>query len=331
MIQKFGELQHLHLELSSKCNARCPRCPRNFYGFPYPDDFEQVNIDLQQLKELIPLDTLAGIKEILINGNYGDFVMNTQALDIVAWLSDNQAPGGIIKISTNGSARDRKFWASLASISNVEVWFCIDGLRDTHHLYRQDTDFDTILDNASEFIRCGGRARWHYTIFPHNQHQVDRARDLAQSLGFSDFETRVNRRFDGPVYDRNGRKVFVIGPRDPGELPESVDIQYVKSIKPTWKPQERTDINCEAAQQKSAYVSAAGILAPCCYLDLSRATNLYGHTPARDKYQDLLLPKIQSLASSESWFPEIVESWKKDPHAVCQVFCGRNPKHDSCH
>lgn len=330
MIERFGELRHLHLEISSKCNARCPRCPRNFYGFPYPDDFEEANLTLEQLQQLVPVDTLAGVTEVLVNGNYGDFVMNPQAIEIVTWIRANQPKHSKIIISTNGSARDRKFWAALAGISNVEVWFCLDGLADTHHLYRQDTDFNLILSNAGEFIRNGGYAVWNFTVFDHNQHQVEQARDLARDLGFLQFETRINTRNDGPVYDRQGHKVFAIGSGNPSRLPESVDVEYARRRPDRWLAPGRTQIKCEAAQQKSAYIGAGGAVTPCCYFDLSRPSNSYGHIPLRDAYQDKLLPSIHSLARDQSWFPEVRESWQSQPHLVCKFFCGKEPEHDTC-
>lgn len=330
MIERFGELRHLHLEISSKCNARCPRCPRNFFGFPYPGDFEEANLTLERLQELIPVSTLAGITEVLINGNYGDFIMHPQAIEIVAWLRSNQSTKGKITISTNGSARDRNFWRSLAQIPNVEVWYCIDGLEDTHHIYRQDTDFNAILANAGHFIRDGGYAVWNFTIFDHNRHQISQARDFARDLGFQRFEVRVNTRREGPVYNRRGEIVFNIGATNPTHLPDLVDVDHVLRPAPPWKAPDTKEIDCEAAMQKSVYIGSNGSVTPCCYFDLSRSSTRYGHIPLRDAYQDRLLPPMQSLERDRAWFPEVVQSWKTQPHSICQFFCGKETAHDTC-
>ena len=65
---------------------------------------------------------------------------------------------------------------SLAEIIGVNgrVDFNIDGLQDTNHVYRKNTNFEKIIDNASAYIRMGGIAEWNYIVFKHNQHQIDK-------------------------------------------------------------------------------------------------------------------------------------------------------------
>ena len=40
------------------------------------------------------------------------------------------------------------------------------------------------MENAQAFINAGGRARWDYIAFAHNEHQIDEARQLAEDMGF---------------------------------------------------------------------------------------------------------------------------------------------------
>ena len=68
-------------------------------------------------------------------------------------------------------------------MKNVIMSFSIDGLEDTNHLYRQDVEWDKIMERAKKFIGAGGRAEWKFIIFRHNQHQVEEARSLSKELG----------------------------------------------------------------------------------------------------------------------------------------------------
>ena len=138
MIQA-SEIKALHIELSSLCNARCPLCPRNFRGYPYNRGYEETNLTLAKIQTLLPVEFLQQITEILINGNHGDFVMNPESVEILSWLKSVN-PTVFMHVSTNGGARDRSFWQSLAEL-DIEINFCIDGLEDTHHIYRQDTTY----------------------------------------------------------------------------------------------------------------------------------------------------------------------------------------------
>ena len=67
------------------------------------------------------------------------------------------------------------------------VIFSVDGLADTNHIYRQGVVWDNVESNMRAFIDAGGRARWDFLIFEHNQHQVEEAEALANKWGCEKF------------------------------------------------------------------------------------------------------------------------------------------------
>ena len=100
-------------------------------------------------------------------------------------------------MNTNGGAQNTQWWIKLAQIygKNGHVTFSFDGLEDTNHLYRQNVNWQKCMENSYAFISAGGRARWEYIIFEHNQHQIEQARLLAKKMGFEDFRTKKTGRF----------------------------------------------------------------------------------------------------------------------------------------
>ena len=48
---KLEEIKHLHMEFSSLCNARCPLCPRNLFGYPYNSGYEETSLSLELIKQ----------------------------------------------------------------------------------------------------------------------------------------------------------------------------------------------------------------------------------------------------------------------------------------
>ena len=67
------------------------------------------------------------------------------------------------------------------------IVFGSDGLSDTNHIYGRNTQWKFIMDSARTFIDAGGQAIWDFIVFEHNQHQVEKARTLSATLGFSKF------------------------------------------------------------------------------------------------------------------------------------------------
>ena len=79
---------------------------------------------------MFPREFIQRLSEILINGNYGDIVMNPESLDIIEYFRGLNSKLHI-PISTNGAARDKQFWQRLAEL-DTKIYFCLDGLEDTH-------------------------------------------------------------------------------------------------------------------------------------------------------------------------------------------------------
>lgn len=323
---------HLHLELSSLCNARCPFCPRNFYGVPYNAGYEETNLTLDQFKRIFSAEFLSGVRGSLINGNFGDFVMNPDSVDIMRYMLDSN-PLMKILVNTNGSARDRAFWQDLGRLG-ITIEFCVDGVGDTNRLYRQDTDFDIIIRNVREFIGAGGHAVWKMTKFEHNKSQRTDVYNIAKYLKFDSVIMRDSVRTQGPVYDRHGKKVYVIG-TDEDTHPEILDQKEIDKLTKLYDSnQENTPpkkITCQAQRDRSIYVSADGHVYPCCWTGFN--PRAYRSTPLSNAYARWNRDLNQyinhnnalevGLEAALSWFNNLDKAWKADsPPEICKHFCG---------
>jgi sulfatase maturation enzyme AslB (radical SAM superfamily) len=130
-------------------------------------------------------------------GNYGDPAAAPECLEIFEYFRSIN-PDITLGIHSNGSLRNTSWWSQLGKIlsrSGDYGFFSVDGLSDTNHIYRVNTNFAKILENAEAFISAGGQAHWEYLVFEHNEHQVEEARQLASSMGFVNFREKVSRRF----------------------------------------------------------------------------------------------------------------------------------------
>jgi MoaA/NifB/PqqE/SkfB family radical SAM enzyme len=318
MIDSQDQIKHVHLELSSLCNARCPQCPRNFYGFPYNLGYVETNLSFEKLKSILPEKVIKQLNEVNINGNYGDFVMNPESYEIIAWLR-NLNSDMKIWVSTNGGARNNEFWQNLAKLDLI-ILFCIDGIGDTHKIYRQDTEYEIVMKNARTYIATGGRAIWHMTEFEHNLHEFEQAHKLSQEYGFADFYRRETPRDTGPVYDRHGNKVFVMKNAKWHGNSDKIDKAYVDKFLRI-KSKENNHLNkmiqvsCETKNLKSIYISSEGHITPCCY------TALYKTVPEFYSGIETLLTE-KTLDSALESFNEIEKTFDTNTLRVCGTICG---------
>jgi sulfatase maturation enzyme AslB (radical SAM superfamily) len=332
----YEQITRLHLELSTLCNARCPLCPRNFYGYPYNDGYPEVNLTLSQVQKIFTESFLNQLTTITIEGNFGDATMNPETIDIIEYFRKCNGDVTII-MHTNGFARDEKFWEDLADLK-VKTLFALDGLEDTHDLYRQDTDYKKILKNAETFINKGGYAVWWIVPFDHNEHQIDQCRQLSTELGFKEFDIHDESRNSGPVYNKHGNLVNVLGSYDKETNfavkfhAKTTDLVLVEDIVRDRTP--KSEITCQSTKNKQIYVSANGEVSPCCFMGFYPRT--YGH----GSYHQAINKQISDIVYKNNtleypleecleWFNSIEKRWKISSYdqgrlVVCDDNCGSN-------
>lgn len=315
---KLNDIKSIHLELTSKCQARCPMCPRRISGGVENPMVAINDITIDTFKKWFSNDFIKQLDKLFMCGNLGDPIIGQDCLEIFAYLRETN-PDITLSMHTNGSARNNKFWERLAELK-VKVIFGIDGLSDTHKLYRIDTDFRKIMENASVFIRNGGHAEWHMLVFEHNEHQVEECNKLADSMGFKHFSIKNTTRFRDHkfnVIDDTGKTVHVLKPTQRSKemimrLQEAINV-------------EKPYVSCKAQKNRELYVSASGIISPCCWLDLSWVL------PSQDNRVDYmdkigLFPSLNNMSLIDifdsGFFNNISETWTNKPLLECSKQCG---------
>ena len=185
-----------HIELTDKCNAGCPMCPRtDAMNFCKPDREKVFNVELSldDIKQHFTDAFCARTEEIVFGGAYGDPLAASQFLEIADHLTARDVR---LAVATNGSLRNPDWWRDFGQMmkrtgSRLELH--IDGLAYTNPLYRVHTFFDKIIENAEAYIATGARAEWHFIISPKCCHHsglrklplVDTARRTPRAVRWS--------------------------------------------------------------------------------------------------------------------------------------------------
>lgn len=185
----YKDILHIDLEMSSLCNAKCPVCNRRQWGGIKNNTYKETYLSLDRFKSWFDKDFIAQLYSMQMCGNYGDSMTNPDLVPILKYIREIN-PKIVFTMNTNASGRDENFWTEMGklfSINNSTLTFSVDGLEDTNHIYRRGTHWQKIINAMNWFIKSGGTAIWEYLVFKHNQHQVDEARELANTLGFSQF------------------------------------------------------------------------------------------------------------------------------------------------
>ena len=321
------------MEFSSLCNARCPLCPRNLYGYPYNRGYEETSLSLELIEKSFSPDFIKQLGMILVNGNFGDFTANLESIDILKYFKQHN-PSLFIQVSTNGSARNAEFWRELGNINNTKVEFCLDGLEDTHHLYRQDTDFNKIIQNAKTYMAPGGYAVWKMIKFDHNQHQIAEAEQRSKEYGFKEFQLEDHGRNNGPVFDRKGNLVHVMGDWNAHTKIEEIIEFHADTTKkyqyPAYNPNRKLD--CFTKNNNSIYIAADGRVYPCCYMGFNPLTYNKGwHGFVNGQIKPIVYNNSlheTTLEETIRWFGKVESSWAKtsteDGRLIqCDITCGK--------
>jgi hypothetical protein len=289
----------LHVEASTYCNARCPLCPRSLYGYKVEGVYPEVHLSVDKFKEC--LSKFPEREYVYLNGHLGDPMMNPKIVELATMTECRTS------VTTNGSIGSRETWEALAK-NNIIGRFSIDGLEDTNHIYRQDVQWNKIMDRVKWFIDAGGYATWKWIPFLHNKHQEEETRALSKELGFKEFHVEDHGRSYGPALDKEGNITHWILPAGSGKWPKPYDVPAgIKRYKEThmnfFSEKRVYNIQCEYLLNKDTYINAKGEIAPCCY---------HGYDmPGRP------FVKVED-------HPKLMASWKTtNCNPVCANTCGK--------
>lgn len=337
----YENIREVQFEASSNCNARCPLCQRNFYGYPQNYGYPEHDMTLEEAQRIFTPDFVAQLRLILAEGNFGDMQMNPHMIDIWRYLRSVAPSTTALQATTNGGARDRDFWEDLADLG-IHVNFAIDGLEDTNHLYRQDVNWHRLMTNVKTFLGKNGRATWKFIEFDHNRHQIDAARKMAHDMGFQHFyvvnqgtQKNQQHRQRSVVFDRRGNTSHVIGP-----WTGSTDFATIKkNFERTFELQswydsvpKPTSVHCEVFLSQQIFINSVGDVFPCCYL--AQASGNYCEVGGRSRITD----QIKAIAKGNNaltysvrecieWFRDVEAAWSKPSLAQgrlaqCDYCCG---------
>ena len=307
-------IKTIHLEVTSRCQASCPMCVRNVQGSIDSPNLILSEITLDQFKEWFPINFIHQLDRLYMCGNTGDPIIAKDTLAIFQYLREVN-PTIDLSMNTNGSARTQNWWKELA-LANVKVIFGIDGLEDTHSLYRIGTDYQQILRNARAFIDAGGHAEWHMLIFEHNKHQIEDCRAVSVQFKFGRFVAKHTSRFQNDslqVLNKDGTTSHILQPS-------------IKSKQITEKlSSQRPVISCKVKEPGSLYISAEGKIAPCCWLEFNAVPNISAsYIDFANKGFTNPDLNLQTLADvfNGNFFNDIEKTWASDPLHSCSRQCG---------
>lgn len=321
MIQ-YDKIRRLHIELSTRCNSVCPDCPRNLRGVEILENIEYplTQLYLDDVMKILEPEFVRQLSIVLFNGNLGDFITARDALPIVEYLRSCN-PSLEIQVSTNASGQP-DIWETLGKMG-IEVQFRLDGLADTHVLYRQNTSWDLIIANAKKFIAAGGSAIWAMIVFDHNRHQIESCRQISQDLGFAEFrliDLEIGKRNVFPVFTRDKRLSHVVGdyqgPTDFNEIYENFQNSAVDLLGELDRLVTHRKISCKTMTINNSYlgqeiyITANGEIYPCCWTGFY--PKYHARTYTNKQLFDIVSENnalVHGLEHSIKWFNKLVETW----------------------
>jgi sulfatase maturation enzyme AslB (radical SAM superfamily) len=348
----FNSLKEAHVEITNRCQAACPMCARNIHGGIENPELKVNDWTYEDFVHIFPLELVKQLTSFVFCGSFGDPILNKD-LDKMCLYVKEHNPDASISIHTNGSLRKSEWWAQLINSlpRRHQVVFALDGLEDTHSLYRINTNFNKIINNAKAFIDAGGNATWHFIRFKHNEHQLDQCKALANELGFSDFITKNTRRFTNSnfkVVDDTGNVTHLLEPTTDNVI-QFVDRKYLEKTYPAWSVS--TDINCMALNDASIYIDAHFTAMPCCIIaswlytsydtilleknglyDESTTVNIMGAKVKKQVFEiveelggfdaiDARTHGIQSIIDSSIWQRIWHDKWENSGSLTCGLMC----------
>ena len=320
-------LWHWHIEISSKCTLKCPRCPR----WEVADGLINTELELEFFKSNFTEQFIHdNVEKITFCGDDGGPIYARDLISVIEYIKGIKPVK--FSIVTNGSYKSDSWWTALAGQldSNDTIHFSLDGWnQQSNERYRVNSNWGSILAGIAA-LRKNSEVfmTWDAIAFSFNQDNIASMRELAAELGFDNFQltksTKYNKiynsypetdslqprdefisdnfRFQRIITNLSGRTESIVG--------HATNLALFKGI---------TVINevlplCNVGN-KGLFINSRGNFFPCCWV-----ANRYSHNKDWESISKKFNLKENSL-------PDVVKDnyWNKEfrsfTWAECKTKC----------
>jgi len=179
-----------NIDASHRCIFRCPQCIR------------QKTISQDQIRRSFDL-TEENFQKIFdyytegvtFCGQISDPIYHPNFLNLLKMCNGQ---GKRVRIATVGSGKSDAWWDEAYSYGVGEnAWyFGVDGIDEKSELYRVGSNFQDVWKRMKQGRDLGQLIVWQYIIFGYNEHEIDRAIEIAKEEDFSLLLINTNRGFN---------------------------------------------------------------------------------------------------------------------------------------
>jgi len=342
----YRDIKTIHLEITQNCQASCPMCDRNQNGGALNPHINLDELTIDDVKNIFTPEFISQLSTMYMCGNLGDPIVARDTLETFEYFRSNN-PKMWLSMNTNAGARDENWWQELAKIYGRmgAVIFSVDGLQDTNHIYRQGVVWENVERSMRSFTSAGGRGRWDFLIFDHNQHQVEEAERLSKEWGFEKFIKKKTGRFvtanveakeTHQAVNKKGKKTAELA--KPKDEFQNTAVKKLPTILEKYGSMDSyydvVPINCKVKNEGSLFITAEGLALPCCWT-AGRMYKWWHEDPKTEQIWHFI--KDKSLIDAKKGlkkvfeskvFKDIENSWTKQSCKdgklkVCAIKCGK--------
>lgn len=186
---------HWHIEPSSICALKCPRCPRAEVS----ESLLNRQLCLKFFQDQIGVEVIKQIRKITFCGNDGDPIYCKELMEICMWLKTVN-PEIHLVIITNGSYKSPEWWQALGRVLDYrdEINWSIDGWdQASNEQYRVNSNWESIMSGIRAFSEVNQDTYrvWAAIAFRFNQDQLVDMRTRARGIGMDLFQITKSTKF----------------------------------------------------------------------------------------------------------------------------------------
>ena len=325
-------LEHWHIEVSSICTLKCPRCTRT----EQPETLLNRSLDLKFFQEQIGQKRIKEIRKITFCGDDGDPIYAKQFLQIIEWLKHTNEALQIV-IITNGSYKKAEWWEQLATCLNEhdEMHWSLDGWnQESNSKYRVNCDWNSIIDGITTFRKHNTTS---YTIvatiaFRFNENGLDKISTLAHAYNFDCWQLTKSTKFGSKYPDSYGND-DLLEPKNKALVASGHrferDTTYISSKKRPgtdlktlfWNRAKNLQSSTEYPAlcyigNKGVYLKSTGEFYQCCWTALRYPHNEKWNKLAQTKF-NLYNNTLDNILKDDWWQGE----FKKFDNLECKTKC----------